>query len=260
MRRFIPAYMLAASLVSGCATESVDLPSAPGSNLTPRHSGPSDTPWSEPENLGATVNSAFSDFDVFITRDGSSLYFTTGMGRPGAGLRDLWVSERASPGDPWGAPRNVGLTVNSAAHESHPAVSPDGHYLYFASNRPGFGGFDLYVSRRRDITDNLAWEAPVNLGSTINSTADETGLTVAAGVAYFSSSRLGGMDIYMASAHAGDRFGEAVIVESLSTPFEDIDPSLSRDGREIFFGSDRAGTIGNIDLWTATRAGRGHEW
>src|SRR5688572_30136065 len=260
MRDYITASSLLALLFSACATESDSLPSAPASELDALRTRASHTPWSEPVNVGAPPNAAFSEFDPFITKDGLSLYFVTGMGRPGFGMRDLWVSERATLDDPWSEPRNLGVTINSAVHEQHPMVSVDGHHLYFSSNRAGFGGFDLFVSRREDVTDNLGWGAPVNLGSTINGPADETGMTIARGLMYFSSSRLGGMDIYAAQARSGTEFGEARIVESLSTPFQDIDPAFSRDGREIFIGSDRTGTLGNIDVWVSTRNGRSHEW
>lgn len=57
---------------------------------------------------------------------------------------DLGCSRR--DGDRWGAPRNLGLTVNSASDEFRPSVSPH-ELLIFSSNRPGGkGGFDLYFA------------------------------------------------------------------------------------------------------------------
>ena len=257
MRHLMEFPMLGAVLLCACTS---DFSLAPSSDLDARRSRASYGVWSEPVNAGAPPNSPFSDFDPFITRDGLSLYFVTGVGRPGVGMRDLWVSERESPGDPWGEPRNLGFDVNSTVHEQHPMVSVDGHYLYFSSNRAGLGGFDLFVARRQDVHDNLGWETPVNLGSAVNTAADETGMTIARGVMYFSSSRLGGMDIYAAQVRSGTEFGEASIVESLSSPFQDIDPAFSHDGRQVFIGSDRTGTLGNIDVWVSTRNGRSHAW
>ncbi len=128
-----------------------------------------DTPkfsdWSTPENLGPIVNSAFLDQGPFISKDSLSLYFAST--RPGSyGDNDFWVSQRASVDAPWEPPQNLGAIINTTARESTPTLSLDGHFLYFASSRPGgFGGLDLYVSRRHDKEDDFGWQTPVNLGS-----------------------------------------------------------------------------------------------
>ena len=71
----------------------------------------------------------------------------------------------------WSVPVNVSQ-INSSSDEQHPAISKDGLSLYFASNRPGgCGGSDLWVSQRAS-TDS-PWEAPVNLGCSINSSAND---------------------------------------------------------------------------------------
>jgi len=225
--------------------------------------------WSAPVNLGSVVNTPFVDSDPFISKDGLSLYFVAGQGRGGSGLRDIWVSQRASTDDPWGPPRNLGPTVNSAGQENSPTLSLDGHRLYFASNRTGaggFGGFDLYVSRRRDKRDDFGWGAPVNLGSGVNTTADETdpaffedeatGTTIL----YFVSNRLGSDDIYASALQPDGTFGPVTPVAELNTPFNDAQPAIRRDGLEIFLSSDRPGTQGASDLWVATRASTADPW
>ena len=228
--------------------------------------------WSAPVNLGPVVNTPFVDSDPFLSRDGLSLYFVAGQGRGGSGLRDIWVAQRASTSDPWGPPRNLGPTVNSAGQENSPTLSLDGHRLYFASNRTAvgsLGGFDLYVSRRRDNRDDFGWEAPVNLGSAINTAADETDAAFledeATGVTilYFTSNRPGGPggdDIYASTLQADGTFGPAALVAELDTPSDDMQPAIRRDGLEIFLGSDRPGTNGASDLWVATRASTADPW
>ncbi len=228
--------------------------------------------WSTPVNLGPVVNTSFVDSDPFISRDGLSLYFVAGQGRGGSGLRDIWVAQRAGTSDPWGPPRNLGPTVNSAGQENSPSLSLDGHRLYFASNRSGpdaFGGFDLYVSRRRDKRDDFGWEAPVNLGSAINSAADETDAafledeTTGATILYFTSNRPGGPggdDIYATTLQPDGTFGPVAPVAELNTSFNDMQPAIRRDGLETFLGSDRPGTNGASDLWVATRATTADPW
>ena len=227
--------------------------------------------WSAPVNLGPVVNSIGPDFDPFISTDGLSLYFTGGRNRPGFGLRDIWVSHRASINDPWEPPRNLGPTINTAAHESKPTLSPDGHRLYFASNRSGgLGDWDLYVSRRRDKHDDFGWEPPVNLGSPVNSIgSEESAVTIfeddATGntILYLGSNRAGGsgdFDIYASTLLPDGTFGPATLVQELSTPFVDQDPAIRRDGLEMFLASDRPGTFGATDLWVATRASARDPW
>lgn len=70
--------------------------------------------WSAPVNLGPVINSASSDQGPAISKDGLTLYFHSN--RPGGlGAFDMWVSQRASVDDPWGAPVNLGLTVKQQA-------------------------------------------------------------------------------------------------------------------------------------------------
>lgn len=114
---------------------------------------------------------------------------------------------------PWSRPVNLGPVVNSTGNDQTPTISRDGLSLYFSSTRPdGFGGFDIWVSQRLAI--DLPWEAPVNLGPTVN------------------------------------------------TPANDNGPSLSPDGRELFFVSNRSGGAGLADLYLSRRirSNGGYVW
>ena len=243
---------------------------APAALHTGAHDQPKFSDWSTPVNLGPVVNSTVADVDPFISKDGLSLYFVAGQGRGGSGQRDIWVSQRASVDDLWGPPQNLGPTVNSAAQENTPTLSHDGHRLYFASNRPGgSGGFDLYVSRRRDKRDDFAWEAPVNLGNGVNTSANEAdpafheeeatgGVTL-----YFASNRPGGAgleDIYAGALGPDGSVGPVGLVAELSTSSNDKHPAIRRDGLELFMTSDRPGGFGNADLWVSTRTSTTDDW
>ena len=128
-------------------------------------------PWSEPQNLGATVNSPFADSVPKLTRDGGSLFFASS--RPGgSGNRDIWVTTRRSPSEPWGAPSNLGPVVNGPASDWGPALSTDGLVLVFQSDRPGgLGGDDLWFATR--ATSSAPWSVPRHLDAPINTPADE---------------------------------------------------------------------------------------
>ena len=216
--------------------------------------------WSEPVNLGQPVNSEFDDLHTAISTDGLRLYFVSN--RPeGFGGEDIWISQRASLKDPWGEPRNLGSTINTEYNEFAPNLSPDGHWMYFASGRPGgCGGADLWGSWREDPADDFGWEPPVNLGCIVNSAEHEAGpfyyedneqgtITL-----YFASSRLGGFDIYASTLGEDGSWNPAVLVEELSTPQSDSGPDIRPDGLELFFHSNRPGSLGGrLDLWVSTR-------
>ena len=225
--------------------------------------------WSAPVNLGSPINSATNDQGAFISKDALSLYFVST--RPGGvGNQDIYVSHRASVDDPWGPPLNLGPTINTNSNEASPTLSNDEHLLYFHSNRPGgLGGTDLYVSRRLDKRDDFGWQPPENLGSEINSSGNERGLTLFEDeetetiTIYFDSDRpggLGGVDLYSSALDPDGSFASAVLVAELSSPVNDFLPAIRRDGLEIFLDSDRPGTVGLRDLWVSTRASTADPW
>ena len=234
--------------------------------------GPEWGPWSTPINLGPVVNSPVDDNRPAISKDGLSLYITSG--RPGGfGGLDIWVSRRPSVDDPWGAAQNLGPTVNSSSNDAAPAFSPDGHRLYFHSFRPGGCGIaDIYVSRRRDTRDDFGWGPPEDLGCVVNTPYVNAGPTIfedettGTTTLYFTVQNNPpgsdqGFDIY-ASTRTGDEgaFGPPVLVAELSSPFRDTRTTIRRDGLEMILSSGRPGGVGSEDLWVSTRASTLDPW
>jgi len=225
--------------------------------------------WSAPVNLGEVVNSGFADQNPDISRDGLSLYFASD--RPGGfGGLDIWVARRASANDPWGPPQNLGPDINTPFTDNSPALSPDGRQLIFFSDRPGgFGGTDIYVSRRRNKQDDLGWGPAQNLGSGVNTVDGERGpeyfKNPKTGIVtlYFNSNRPGGKggnDIYASTRQPDGTFGPAVLVEELNSPADDQALAIRRDGLELIIASNREGTLGGLDLFVATRASTSEPW
>jgi len=222
--------------------------------------------WSDPVNLGALVNTEFDEFAAHTAKDGLSLYFASN--RPAEygsfGGEDLWVSERESSDEPWGLPMNLGPAINTPALERSPALSRDGHYLFFASNRPGgLGNLDIWVSWRPNPHDNLAWEPPLHLAA-VNSAATDAGPSFFenddAGVPhlYMASNRAGSLDLWV-SEFIGGAFQAPVLIPGLNTPQNDLTPGIRHDGLEIVFVSNRPGSAA-ADLWAAVRADVGAPW
>jgi WD40-like Beta Propeller Repeat len=235
---------------------------APGANAKPSFS-----PWETAVNaeslLGTSpeLNTDSLDGCPIQSPDERSLYMASN--RPGGlGGLDIWVAQRDSPDEPWGAPVNVGAPVNSPADDFCPTpIRGDG--LYFVSRKvvPGVscGMGDIYFAR---LNPEHGWSEPEHLGcgpDGPNSALDEQGPSyVKAGAAslYFSS----GPDIFVSRRGAGGGFGPATPVEVLNTSSMDIQPNVRKDGRELVFASNRAGGLGGQDLWVATRATPAGDW
>jgi outer membrane protein OmpA-like peptidoglycan-associated protein len=153
--------------------------------------------WSAAENLGKNVNTEFWEAAPSLSPDKKDLYFASR--RPGGyGGSDIYVSHLL-PSGAWSPAENLGPVINSAGDESTPFIHADNQTLYFTSNGlPGYGGDDLFVSRK-DAKGN--WTKPENLGYPINTIENEGTLIVAADgkTAYYASDRAdsrGGLDLY----------------------------------------------------------------
>ena len=104
-------------------------------------------PWSQPENLGAIINSSARDAYPCLSADGLILFFS-GLDllppyRPGGyGGSDIWMSTRPTVQDDWEIPVNLGSIINSPSHEEGPRLSFDGTTLYFYA---GTGWNSVYL-------------------------------------------------------------------------------------------------------------------
>jgi outer membrane protein OmpA-like peptidoglycan-associated protein/tetratricopeptide (TPR) repeat protein len=153
--------------------------------------------WSDAVNLGGRLNSDQWDAQPCLSPDKKDLYFASRR-LGGMGGKDIYVCHQQTNGR-WGSPENLGPTINTPGDDECPFIHSDNQTLYFVSNGwPGYGGDDLFISRKG--FDN-AWKKPTNLGYPINTIEDEGTLFVAADgkTAYYASDRSdskGGYDIY----------------------------------------------------------------
>ncbi|MCR5444937.1 MAG: OmpA family protein [Bacteroidales bacterium] len=99
--------------------------------------------WSEPRNLGPTVNTPGNETAPYIHFDDKTLYFASD-GHLGMGGIDLYMVKRTDDST-WGKPVNLGYPINTAGDENNLIVAPDGRTALFSSDRPdGYGQQDLY--------------------------------------------------------------------------------------------------------------------
>lgn len=102
-----------------------------------------DNKWTEPENLGAVINTRDDDEAPYLHYDGKTLYFSS-TGHPGFGEHDLFVSKKQGDGT-WSKPVNMGRGINTGSDDLGMYVDRKGSKAYFVSTRDGgYGGPDIY--------------------------------------------------------------------------------------------------------------------
>ncbi len=149
--------------------------------------------WTAPINLGSQINSAAHEYDPAIAPDGSRLYFasnraesvgstspawgTTLRGLSGSAIFDLYSSDFQRTSAQWQSANKL-TALNTEFNEGAPAVSPDGAFLLFASDRPTprreARNYDLYRIRINSIAHGQTELVnPENLGAGVNTSANE---------------------------------------------------------------------------------------
>ena len=155
--------------------------------------------WTMPCNLGATINTSSWESQASLAPDGRTLFFCSRR-EGGFGQEDIYVTVLSENG--WSTPENLGPVINTSAGDYRPTMAADGKTLYFASyGHFGFGETDIFVSRRTGDTWQ-DWSKPVNLGKYINTLDSDEDLSLpnsgikAYTVKYKATDGYGDYDIY----------------------------------------------------------------
>jgi peptidoglycan-associated lipoprotein len=143
----------------------------------------SDAQWSAPVKFDVTSDTLSNYGHPAVSPDGTWLYFTSDM-PGGVGGKDIW---RINLKERQGSLENLGEWINTPGDEMFPYVRTDS-VLYFASNgHPGYGGLDIF---RAELTKSGGWNV-TNMGTPINSSSDDFGITFGVGESGFLSSNRG---------------------------------------------------------------------
>ncbi|KAF0242483.1 MAG: OmpA/MotB domain-containing [Chitinophagaceae bacterium] len=174
--------------------------------------------WSEPQNLGSSINTEFWESSPALSPDKRVLYFSSN--RPGGfGGSDLYVSYR-QPNGKWSAAQNMGPQINSAGDDQAPFIHADNQTLYYTSDGlTGYGGSDLFLLRKNSKGE---WGLPENLGYPINTIENEGSLAVSADglTAYYASDRSdtrGELDLYKFEMRPDIRPNRTLYVKGIIT-------------------------------------------
>lgn len=208
--------------------------------------------WMPARRMAEPINSTENEGALCISPDGRYLFFAGCNRSDGMGSCDIYASIRR--GEEWGRPFNIGAPVNTSAWESQPCMSSDGKTLYFVSNRPdGFGRSDIWKS---ELSDGGIWSKPVNLGSTINTSGDESSpfLHPDGKTLYFSSNGhggMGGMDLFVSRM---DENGNWSAPQNLGYPIntyaDEATLSVNAKGDTAYFSSDNLDGFGKKDIYS----------
>ncbi len=190
--------------------------------------------WQRPEPVEGELNSEMDEGIVCFSPDGQTMYLTMARRAPDANTSvEIYTSKRSDA--TWSAPVKFEIIPDTLSAMGHPAVSPDGRFLYFSSDMPGgYGGKDIWRINLLDRAGSLE-----NLGPQINTPGDEMFPYMRSdSVMYFSSDGhpgFGGLDLFVARQNSTRDFWS---VENLGLPM-----NSSGDDFGITFGEGESGFL-----------------
>jgi outer membrane protein OmpA-like peptidoglycan-associated protein len=208
-------------------------------------------------NLGANINTPFSDYAPVISADETMLIFTSKRNTTTGGgvddnnyyFEDVYVSYKDSVGA-WGLAKGIGKPINTNDHDACIGLSPDGQKLFiYRSTRKH--AEDIFVTDLEGAT----WKEPVKLGTNVNTGHWESHASITADeqTLYFTSSKpggKGGKDIFVSKRLPNGEWGPPVdLSEKVNTEFDEDGPFIHPDGKTLFFSSMGHKSMGGYDIF-----------
>lgn len=205
--------------------------------------------WQRPEPAGGELNSDAEEGIVSFSPDGQTMYLTKSRRAPDADTSvEIYTSRRSDA--TWSSPQKFEITADTLSAFGHPAVSPDGTYLYFSSDMPGgFGGKDIWRINLKSQVGSLE-----NMGEQINTPGDEMFPYVRTdSLLYFSSDGhpgFGGLDLFVAKLNST---GQRWSVENMGLPMNSSGDDFGitfGEGESGFFSSNRRDARGYDNIYS----------
>lgn len=195
--------------------------------------------WSKPQTIESGLNTEYDEGACCLSPDGSTMYLTQCTADPSYPRYAQIVTAQRSDAS-WGKTTPLVITNDTLSSYAHPAISPDGEWLYFVSDMPGGkGGLDIWRIR-------LTANGPVgveNLGEPINTPGDEMFPTFRPnGDFYFSSDGhpgFGGLDIFIATVGEDGKYHLSHPGYPLNSQGDDFGMTFQGQLNQGFFSSNR---------------------
>ena len=155
----------------------------------------------------------------------------------------------------WNGIRKFPEGINTDKHwESQPSITPNGDVLYFTSDRPGgFGGLDIYRAYR---SPNGEWDAPENLGPTVNTRKNEKSPFIHSDSEslYFASDGhpgMGGYDLFKIKVVSGSAGWEKPqnLGYPINTEKDEIGLMVTMDGQQAYFATNKINSANGWDIY-----------
>lgn len=212
------------------------------------------------QSFSKMINSKYHEGPVAFSKNYDRIFFTRNdhlngkLKKNKKGVMKLGIFTALYQDGQWTEPKAISFNTREY-EECHPALSADGKYLYFASDREGgHGGMDLYVSE----FNAGKWEEPLNLGPKINTPGNDVFPFVHDdGTLYFASDGwggLGGLDIFYTQKNETNNWTSAT---NMGQPYnsrkDDFGLILNVLGTEGYLNSSRLGGKGKDDIYSFKR-------
>ena len=195
--------------------------------------------WSKPQTIESGLNTEYDEGACCLSPDGSTMYLTQCLSDASYPRYAQIVTAQRSDAS-WGKTTPLIITNDTLSSYAHPAISPDGEWLYFVSDMPGGkGGLDIWRMR-------LTANGPVgveNIGEPINTPGDEMFPTFRPnGDFYFSSDGhpgFGGLDIFIATVGEDGKYHLSHPGYPLNSQGDDFGMTFQGQLNQGFFSSNR---------------------
>lgn len=200
--------------------------------------------WGKPKTIESGLNTEYDEGACCISPDGSTMYLTQCVTDPKY-PRYAQIATAARSDAAWGKPTALAVTSDTLSAFAHPAVSPDGEWLYFVSDMPGGkGGLDIWRTR----LSGHGTTTVENLGEPINTPGNEMFPTFRPnGDLYFSSDGhpgMGGLDIFIATPGDDNKYHLKHPGFPLNSQGDDFGMTFDGYANRGFFSSNRGDARG----------------